>query len=257
MPYTKRPFNFTGTLPNQILNDLELADDNFDILAQAFVNNDPASEVVKNADTVDGFHASQTPAPNVIVPLDASGILDLSATYVKSSVYTFRRVDLTNATGDYMLQVGEEAYISFNNVTSVPLRIQTDVNMLYEIILQQRVNINASSVYVYLNPNNTTYASSFSIVSYFWNSKGESGWVSYTATNNAFQIYNQTPHLYMILETTRRTLKAFLNYEGGDNAIGFGILASKWHSNLAAWTSLGTFTFPYTTSGYILVRRLA
>ena len=73
MPYTRRPFNYTGTLPNQVQNDLELADDNFDILAQAFVNNDPASGVAKNADMVDGFHASQTPAPNVILPLDANG----------------------------------------------------------------------------------------------------------------------------------------------------------------------------------------
>ena len=28
---------------------------------------------VKDADTLDGFHASQTPAPNVIVPLNANG----------------------------------------------------------------------------------------------------------------------------------------------------------------------------------------
>jgi len=66
MPYTKRPFNYTGTLPNQVQNDLELADDNFDILGQAFVNNDPTTGIVRNADMVDGFHASQTPAPNVI-----------------------------------------------------------------------------------------------------------------------------------------------------------------------------------------------
>ena len=73
MPYTRRPFNYTGTLPNQVENDLGLADDNFDILAQAFVNDDPASGVVKNADMLDGFHASQTPAPNVILPLNANG----------------------------------------------------------------------------------------------------------------------------------------------------------------------------------------
>lgn len=212
--------------------------------------------LVDNADKVDGFHASQTPGPNVIVPLDANGVLDLSATYVRSSVYTFRRVDLTNATSDYMLQVGEEAYISFSNTTSVPLRIQTNENMIYEIILQQRVNLNAPNIYVYLNPNNSTYASSFSVASVHWNSSGGSGWIAYATTDNAFRIYNQTPHLYMILETTRRTLKAFLSYEYGDNHIGYGILAGKWHSNLVSWTSLGTFTFPYTTSGYILVRRL-
>jgi len=73
MAYTNRPFNFTGTLFNQIQNDLELANDNFDILAQVFVNNDPVTGIVKNADMLDGFHVSQTPAPNVIVPLNANG----------------------------------------------------------------------------------------------------------------------------------------------------------------------------------------
>jgi len=76
MPYTRRPFNYTGTLPNQVQNDLELADDNFDILAQAFVNNDPASGVAKNADMVDGFHASQTPTANTIPVAGSTGKLD-------------------------------------------------------------------------------------------------------------------------------------------------------------------------------------
>ena len=66
MGYTPNPFNYTGDLPNQVENDLNLANDNFDILAQAFVNNDPTTGTVKNADKVDGYHASQTPAPNVI-----------------------------------------------------------------------------------------------------------------------------------------------------------------------------------------------
>ena len=76
MPYTKRPFNYTGTLPNQVQNDLELADDNFDILGQAFVNNDPTTGIVRNADMVDGFHASQTPTANTIPVAGSTGKLD-------------------------------------------------------------------------------------------------------------------------------------------------------------------------------------
>jgi len=106
MAYTSRPFNYTGTLPNQVQNDLGLANDNFDVLGQAFIGNDPTSQPIKravyigstapadavantlwldtsvnpprlkvyngtswinfDADTIDGFHASLTPAPNVI-----------------------------------------------------------------------------------------------------------------------------------------------------------------------------------------------
>jgi hypothetical protein len=76
MGYTTNPFNYTGTLPNQVQNDLQLANDNFNILAQAFVNNDPTTGTVKKADTVDGYHASQTPMPNTIPVANASGKLD-------------------------------------------------------------------------------------------------------------------------------------------------------------------------------------
>jgi hypothetical protein len=66
MGYTFNPFNYTGTLPNQVEHDLRLANDNFNTLAQAFVGNDPTTGIVKFADKVDGFDASLTPAPNVI-----------------------------------------------------------------------------------------------------------------------------------------------------------------------------------------------
>ncbi len=209
------------------------------------------------ADTVDGFHASLTATPNVIVPLDADGILDLSATYVRSDVYTFRRVDLSGATSDYELQMGEEAIINFTNSTSVPLRIATGSNRLYEIFLQFNVNLSLPYAFTFFYPNNTTYASSFSHTSAFWNSNGAFGWTNNTNTDNAFKIYNQTPHSYIILDATRRILRGFVSYEYGNNDVGYGVFVSKWHSGLASWTSLGTFILPTSMSGYILVRRLA
>jgi hypothetical protein len=75
MAYTSRPFNYTGTLPNQVQNDLDLANDNFEILEQAFANNDPTTQTVKNSDKVDGYHASQTPAPNMIPVAGSTGKL--------------------------------------------------------------------------------------------------------------------------------------------------------------------------------------
>jgi hypothetical protein len=190
------------------------------------------------------------------VPLNENGVLDLSSTYIRSDVYTFRRVDLSRATSDYELRVGEEAIINFTNATGVPLRIATGFNRLYEIFLQFSVNISLPGVFTYLYPNNTAYASSFSQVSLFWNSYGSSGWVSYTTTDNAFRLFNQTPHAYIILDTTRRILKGFLSYEFGNSGLGYGVFTSKWYSNLATWSSLGTFVFPTSMSGYILIRRL-
>ncbi|MGC9074028.1 MAG: hypothetical protein ACP5H0_07740, partial [Caldisericum sp.] len=64
MPWIPRPFDYYGRATNQILEDLKQANDNFEILGKSFVNDDPTTGKVKEADTVDGFHASQTPAPN-------------------------------------------------------------------------------------------------------------------------------------------------------------------------------------------------
>jgi len=171
---------------------------------------------------------------------------------------TCRRVDLTNATSDYDLQPCEEAIIRFTNRSSVPLRIATGNDRLYEIFLQFSVNLSLAYLYSYLNPNNTTYASSFSHVSGYWNSAGGYGRDAYTTSDNAFRLFVYTPQSYIILDTTRRILRGFTSYEtvSSPTAVGYAIFASKWHSNLGSWTSLGTFTFVTTMSGYILVRRL-
>ena len=93
-------------------------------------------------------------------------------------------------------------------------------------------------------------------MSWWWASNGYNNWMDHTALDPAFKLYNQTPHSYIILDTTRRFLKGFVSYESGDHRVGYGVFASKWHSNLVSWTSLGTFGFPTEMSGYILVRRL-
>jgi len=250
MPYTRRPFNYTGTLPNQVENDLGLADDNFDILAQAFVNNDPATGIVKNADMLDGFHASQTPAPNVIVPLNASGILDLSATYVKSSVYTFRRVYLTNATSDYMLQVGEEAYISFSNATSVPLRIATSSNALYWLYCSHSC---------LLLPNNTTYSNAFKGVDWGYNYDGTNFFaVGNGLTGSGFMLGNVSMSGFIISYIDISEFKTITQHVAVYSIVPYSIrhIACHWISPVS-WTSLGTLNFIEPRTGYVLVRRLA
>jgi len=213
------------------------------------------------ADTVDGFHASLTPAPNVIVPLSANGVLDLSATYVKSNVYSLRRVDLTGATSDYLLQVGEEAYISFSNATSVPLRIATQSGTYYEmdVVVSNPIGTSSgSSNPVYLNPNNTTYSNAFTYVEVYRNS-GDSGVGTLVATYGAFRIGFAIPSIkvYITNFTSHKSTKGFYFQTGVSISPTVDINICCWNDTTTAWTSLGTITFPQSTSGYILVRRLA
>ena len=213
-----------------------------------------------NADTVDGFHASQTPGANIIVPLNANGILDLSATYVKSNVYSFRRVDLTGATSDYMLQVGEEAYISFSNATSVPLHIATQSGTYYEchlICSNTGGTSGGTEAEIYLNPNNTTYSNAFMYVEVNRASSGlGSNYFTYSAFRCGYGFSNLT--CYITNYTQYKNVRGIYDLYGlSDYYPGLFIFSTDWRDTTTAWTSLGTFIFPQSTSGYILVRRLA
>jgi hypothetical protein len=270
MPYIRRPFNPLISIENQVISELEQANFNFEALANAFVDNDPITGKVKraqlsdnainsqyavNSDTLDGFHVSYTPAPNVIVPINQYGFLDLSSTYIKSSIYTFRRVSLTGALSDYELQRGEEAIIGFNSETNVPVRVRLDYVGIYEVLIYFFNNTNTSG-FTFLNPNHTTYAGQFSHVSVFWSSNGSGGFNAYTETDNAFRLYNQTPHTSMIVNVPKKIIYGTVSFEYGTNGIGVGLFTSKWTPTLDAWTSFGTFTFPVDMSGYIIIRRL-
>ena len=203
-----------------------------------------------NADMLDTFHASLTPGPNVIVPLDASGILDLSATYVKSNVYSFRRVNLTGATSDYLLQVGEEAYINFSNATSVPLHIATSSNAFYWLYCTCACK---------LLPNNTTYSNAFRYTDWGINYDGTNVLGANTGgSDSSFNLGNTNGTSSIIAYIDITNAKTITQHIAVFGSYPYSIrhIACHWISP-ASWTSLGTLSFAASTSGYVLVRRLA
>jgi len=206
---------------------------------------------VSFADTVDGFHASLTPAPFTLVPLNENGILDLSSTYIKSNVYTFRRVDLTDATSDYELQVGEEAIIHYYNQRIIPLHIATRSGTVYEIIIPD------SGQPTYLYPNNTAYPNQFA--SYRLYAFVESGNWRFNAEGStslsrpAFELYAGLKRVLIVNETSYKRL--ITQYADASN-YHHGISVSFWLNPSIRWTSLGTFDLAIPIAGFILIRRL-
>jgi len=77
MPYTRRPFEYEGEAENQIEQDLNEANTNFEMLADCFVDNDPATQKAKDSDKVDGYHASQTPSADTIPVAESTGKINL------------------------------------------------------------------------------------------------------------------------------------------------------------------------------------
>ncbi len=68
LSYTQSPFQPTNPYPNQVTTELDLANQNFTTLAQAFVNQDPTSLTVVNSMSVAGYTVSATPTPNTLLP---------------------------------------------------------------------------------------------------------------------------------------------------------------------------------------------
>jgi hypothetical protein len=162
MAYTPAPFNPLTPYQNQVATELNLANQNFTILSQAFLNNDPVSNPIlrasyvgttaptspvagttwldtsttpstlkvydgvnwqsnvvnsDNADTVDGFHASQTPAPNTIPVADDTGkIADGWLNFVANDPKVKTAL---NASGDAPIYACR-AWVNFDGTTNPP-----------------------------------------------------------------------------------------------------------------------------------------
>jgi len=74
LSYTASPFHPTNPYPNQVTTELDLANQNFTTLAQAFVNADPTSLTVVNSMSVGGYGVSATPQPNTLLPLNSNAV---------------------------------------------------------------------------------------------------------------------------------------------------------------------------------------
>jgi len=254
MPYTGRPFNPNTPYENQVETELELANENFDILRQAFVSDNPETFIVKQADKVDGFDASLLPAPNTIPVAGVSGKLDIGWLPDEIGGYGYKRVDLTNATTDYNLQLGEEAYYVWNTSSNLnrPLRIQVS-GSLYQIYVMTNYT-SGTAPFISLNPNNTTYSSAFLETRIYTNTLSSStNTLFITATRSAIVVFPMRT-CSMLLQTTTPSKMAHGFYVINRD---IHIFYTYWNNTSTAWSSLGTLTSDRNIGTvYVLVRRI-
>lgn len=243
--------NSVNTLTTQISN-----------LNSAFMNNDPTKTILR------AVYIGNTAPSNPVAGttwLDTSQSTPTLKVYngnnwqtVSSSSSSSNRVDLSNATDDYNLDVNQEAIINFSNTSSVPLHIATQNGTYYQmdIILSNTSGTSGGgSNPVYLNPNNTTYSNAFVYQEIFKDGNGQS---SSSATYNAFRIgwAISTIRTYIVNYTVNKHVKGIYYDTGVSSAPAIDINTCYWKDTSTAWTSLGTITLPQSSSGYILVKRL-
>jgi len=248
MPYTPRPFQPDVEYDNQVETELNLANDNFEILSQAFVSNDPTTLIVKNADKLNNYPASLVPSPYTIPVAGEDGKLDSGWI---SGGGGGGIIDLTNATEDYELQVGETAYIGFSDTNSKPLRIAIpNDTTLYEIYVISFTE--GSTSLIRLLPNNTTYTSEFSYVILIQSQSG----TSYEATTrNDFMLSKNAAVIKSIINVRTKTISS-IGAGRRTNSDYTTLSMACWIGDAQTWTSLGTIMFNTNGSGYVLVRRL-
>jgi len=185
--------------------------------------------------------------------------VDTKANITASNYIYGQILDLSNATTDYFLRVGEVAKISFTNATSVPLHIATQDGTYYELHLlpsNTGGTSGSSATPVYLNPNNTTYTDAFVYAEMYRTSVGSG---SNYNTYSAFRIGYAFPEItFTILNrTVYKSIKGYVNLYG--YTYGYPAIvnfATNWRDTTTEWTSLGTITFPQATSGDIIIKRL-
>ena len=176
--------------------------------------------------------------------------IGLWSLYGASGVYTLRRVNLTNATSDYMLQVGEEAIINFTNATSVPLRIAVAPDAFYELYCSAGAGV--------LYPNNSLYTSAFRWVD--WGVNYREGNVSSVYGGRAedgFSLGNASGTGFIVSYIDTGNYKTLTLHAHVHPTAPYSIrVASSHWINPTTWTSLGYIWFSNALSGYILVKRL-
>lgn len=167
-------------------------------------------------------------------------------------------IDLTTATTDYQLSVGETATITYTSATSVPLHVAT-VEGLYELLTSNQLTTVTNENDVTLSPNNATYGTSIAGLRYRINSNSTTG----VDILNSLSIFCIDFSLVLYSKYIISTFMSSKNVNG-DGFIKRQNISNQinntnllWDDTTTPWTSLGTITFPFAQSGKIVVRRIA
>ena len=176
-------------------------------------------------------------------------------------------IDLTSASEDYALEVGETAYIDYTSATSVPLRIAV-AGQKYEYSIYSDLDgstYNAGSITLTPNAGGLSVgAIDYSRIHSQSNTDSESsaGLDAYQ-TSNSYSKFILGSYLLvsssgeMITRTKNKHIT--MSWIGKSSATTYeDYWASKqvWNDTTTAWTSLGTITFPFEQSGRVIIRRL-
>lgn len=145
MSYSNNLFNYYGKEKRQYRLDLDKANNNFTILANAFKDNNPDTGILKNTDTLNGYHASQIPQPNTIPASYDTGKLDVGwfpwediaeklAQKYYNNIINVSTVDDVATVDNFSIKSGVYV-ISFTKAKRLVINLQMEENMILNVKL--------------------------------------------------------------------------------------------------------------------------
>ena len=163
-------------------------------------------------------------------------------------------IDLTSATSDYLLGVGETVKITYASATSIPLHVATSEGV-YELFIVGDVTAAVHDGWTSLTPNTAGISTFYSDIFGQQNGGTPSGT---TSTGESILVQDGA------LVSTRGIAHTYTASKSAEFS-GFGRLTSYRQrrsvfayctDTTTAWTSLGTITFPVAQSGTVTIRRI-
>jgi hypothetical protein len=145
MLYSNNLFNYYGKEKRQYRLDLDKANNNFTILANAFKDNNPDTGILKNTDTLNRYHASQIPQPNTIPASYDTGKLDVGwfpwediaeklAQKYYNNIINVSTVDDVATVDNFSIKSGVYV-ISFTKAKRLAINLQMEENMILNVKL--------------------------------------------------------------------------------------------------------------------------
>lgn len=167
-------------------------------------------------------------------------------------------VDLTSATEDYLLSIGETATITYTSATSVPLNVATGEG-IYDIELLGYNTGYSSTGGQGLLPNNTNISGG--IVRTIEENLMSTGFNHYYSSSSTTlpiisNICNYAKATVITKAIQKMTIsKCIVSFA---NTLDYSYdRVCKWPDTTTLWTSLGTLNFIISQSGKIVIRRIA
>ena len=193
-------------------------------------------------------------------PLNPGGYLRVVGIGGTAGAWTCKYVPaaeafLNNSGSDIVLHVGEASYQDISSATSLALHVACGDNQeyLYGMLLEGG---GSTSAQISLAPNNTTYSGA--IACQFINASGST--LSGGASSAASFVMGQGAPFQVFGSISTKTVAKGLTGSGQLLVSGTRYL-NDWNCNWAdtttLWSSLGTFTFPLSNTGRVIIRRVA